>query len=116
MGDTEMTEEGGKQVNEAAQKLKRKGYKFDCAFTSMLSRANDSLENVLLKLNQTNIPVHKSWMLNEIHYGELTGLTWDEALQTYGEYNLRKWLSKSYCVNYPLGDHAPPLMKESHPD
>jgi len=81
----------------------------------MLSRANKTLEKVLLTLNQSNIPVYKSWKLNELHYGELTGLTYDEAVLKYGEKNLFNWKNVSRDKQCDLKLHTPPMMDQAHP-
>jgi 2,3-bisphosphoglycerate-dependent phosphoglycerate mutase len=49
------------------------GIRFDTAYTSLLSRANQTCDIILNELGQTDIPVNYSWKLNERHYGELTG-------------------------------------------
>lgn len=59
-------------------------YEFDIAFTSLLRRATDSLNIILQDLKQSNIPVVKSWKLNERHYGELTGLNKEKSEEKYG--------------------------------
>lgn len=49
---------------------------FDTAFTSELSRAQNTLFNALNESQPgTNVTVRKTWQLNERHYGRLTGLS-----------------------------------------
>jgi 2,3-bisphosphoglycerate-dependent phosphoglycerate mutase len=64
--------------------LKREGFEFDLAFTSVLNRAIKSLWIVLEELNQMWIPVVKSWRLNERLYGDLQGLSRSEIAEKYG--------------------------------
>lgn len=65
--------------------MKDAGLIFDCAHTSVLTRAQKTLEAILGESNQSNIPVYKTWHLNERHYGGLTGLNKAETAAKYGE-------------------------------
>ncbi|TKI93764.1 2,3-bisphosphoglycerate-dependent phosphoglycerate mutase, partial [Bacillus cereus] len=65
--------------------LKKNGYTFDVAYTSVLKRAIRTLWIVLHEMDLTWVPIHKSWKLNERHYGALQGLNKDETAQKYGE-------------------------------
>jgi 2,3-bisphosphoglycerate-dependent phosphoglycerate mutase len=49
-------------------------FEFDVAFTSVLKRAIRTLWIVLDEMDMMWIPVHRSWRLNERHYGALQGL------------------------------------------
>lgn len=69
----------------AGKTLKAEGYEFDVAHTSVLKRAQVTLNSVLTELDQTNIPIEKTWRLNERHYGGLTGLNKAETAAKYGE-------------------------------
>ncbi len=65
--------------------LKKDGYTFDVAHTSVLQRAQTTLATVLEQTGQTNLPVQKTWRLNERHYGGLTGLNKAETAEKHGE-------------------------------
>ena len=82
--DVELSEQGIKEAKEAGRVLKEKGFNFDVAYTSVLKRANDTLKYILEELGEENIPVKKSWRLNERHYGALQGLNKDETKEKYG--------------------------------
>lgn len=69
----------------AGKALKAEGYEFDIAHTSVLKRAQVTLNSILTELGQTNIPIEKTWRLNERHYGGLTGLNKAETAAKYGE-------------------------------
>lgn len=58
---------------------------FDKAYTSQLDRANESLNIILETIGQENVPIKKSWKLNERHYGNLTGQLKTTAENTYGK-------------------------------
>ena len=89
--DVELSEQGIKEAKEAGKVLKEKGYGFDVAYTSVLKRANDTLEYILEELEEQDIPVKKSWRLNERHYGALQGLNKDETKEKYGEEQVLLW-------------------------
>lgn len=74
-----------KEATEAGRTLKNMGYQFDIAYTSVLTRANKTLELILKEICQEDIQICKSWRLNERHYGGLTGLNKSETAKKYGE-------------------------------
>lgn len=89
--DVELSEQGIKEAKEAGKVLKEKGFSFDVAYTSVLKRANDTLKYILEELGEQDIPVKKSWRLNERHYGALQGLNKDETREKYGEEQVLLW-------------------------
>ena len=100
--DVELTENGKNEAHKAGLLLKEKGYTFDIAFTSVLKRANYTLDIVLKEMN-LNIPVHYSYKLNERHYGALQGLNKDETRKKYGEEQVHLW-RRSATVRPPALD------------
>ena len=89
--DVDLSEKGIKEAIDAGKVLKEKGYKFDLAYTSVLKRANKTLDLILNEMGETNIPIKKSWRLNERHYGALQGLNKDEMKDKYGEEQVHIW-------------------------
>lgn len=89
--DVPLSEKGIKEAKEAGIALKREGYTFDVAYTSVLKRANDTLKYILEELGEQNIPIHYSYKLNERHYGVLQGLNKEETKKKYGEEQVRLW-------------------------
>ena len=69
--------------------MKEAGYQFDVAHTSLLTRAQVTLQRVLEGIGQTDLPVQKTWRLNERHYGALTGLNKAETAAKHGEEQVR---------------------------
>lgn len=65
--------------------MKQGCYKFDVAHTSVLKRAQNTLGAILKELGQEDIPISRTWRLNERHYGGLTGLNKAETAAKYGE-------------------------------
>jgi 2,3-bisphosphoglycerate-dependent phosphoglycerate mutase len=101
--DPGLTEQGIAEAKAAGEKLKQGGYRFDVAFTSDLKRAQDTLDIMLDKLGQTDLPVVKSKALNERDYGELTGLNKDDARQRWGEEQVHIW-RRSFDIAPPGGE------------
>ena len=89
--DIDLTEQGIEEAKEAGKVLKEKGFKFDVAYTSVLKRANDTLNYILEELEEKDIPIKKSWKLNERHYGALQGLNKDETRAKYGDEQVLLW-------------------------
>ena len=94
--DVGLSEKGINEAKEAGRVLKEKGFKFDVAYTSVLKRANDTLDLILKEMGEENIPIKKSWRLNERHYGALQGLNKDETRQKYGEEQVQLWRRSTY--------------------
>ena len=88
--DVDLSEKGVKEAENAGKLLKDKGYIFDVSFTSILKRANRTLEIVLKEMN-LNIPVYYSYRLNERHYGALQGLNKDEMRKKFGDEQVHIW-------------------------
>ncbi len=59
--DPDLTEQGIAEARDAGRKLKAQGLSFDIAFTSVLKRAQHTLDLTLAELGQTGIPVRKHW-------------------------------------------------------
>lgn len=97
--DVDLSEKGIAEAREAGQTLKREGYTFDIAYTSVLKRAIHTLELVEEEMG-THLPVKKSWRLNERHYGALQGLNKSETAAKYGEEQVHVW-RRSYDVRPP---------------
>lgn len=102
--DVELSENGIKEAIEAGKVLKEKGFTFDIAFTSVLKRANQTLDYILKEL-KLDIPINYSYKLNERHYGALQGLNKEETKLKYGEEQVKLWRRSSKIT-------PPPLTKE----
>ncbi len=98
--DVDLAEEGIKEARKAGQALKKEGFIFDAAFTSVLKRAIRTLWIVLDDMDLMWIPVYRSWRLNEKHYGALQGLNKKETALKYGEERVLKW-RRAYDVQPP---------------
>lgn len=103
--DINLSEQGLAEATAAGRKLKEKGYEFDIAFTSVLTRAIKTCNIVLEESDQLWVPQIKSWRLNERHYGELQGLDKKQTADKYGDEQVHIW-RRSY-------DTLPPMLDES---
>jgi len=95
--DVDLSEKGVAEAKKAGAVLKKEGFVFDLAFTSVLKRAIRTLWITLDGLDQMWVPVKNSWRLNERHYGALQGLNKSETVAKYGEAQVLIW-RRSYDV------------------
>jgi 2,3-bisphosphoglycerate-dependent phosphoglycerate mutase len=98
--DVDLSPKGRKEALEAGQILKEQGYVFDVAYTSVLKRAIRTLWIILDEMDLMWIPVHRSWRLNERHYGALQGLNKAETSAKYGEEQVFIW-RRSFDIQPP---------------
>ncbi len=103
--DVDLAPKGEEEAREAGRLLKAEGYEFDLAFTSMLKRANRTLNLILEESDQLWIPVVKNWRLNERHYGALQGLNKAETAAKHSEEQVKVW-RRSYDVSPPALDKS----------
>ena len=105
--DIGLSEQGINEAKEAGKVLKEEGYNFDIAYTSELIRAQDTLKYILEEMGQDEIPVNRSWRLNERHYGALQGINKDEARTEFGEEQVEIWRRSA--------DVRPPMLSKDDP-
>ena len=101
--DVGLTEEGMAEAHRAGVMLKASGQRFDCAFTSTLNRAHNTLDIILDELGQGKLPTVKAAALNERDYGELVGINKDEARKRWGAEQVHIW-QRSYDTAPPGGE------------
>src|SRR3984957_9657408 len=101
--DVGLTEKGVAEARAAGKRLKAQRLHFDIAFTSVLSRAQRTLDLVLEEMGETDITVFKDQALNERDYGDLSGLNKDDARKKWGEEQVHVW-GRSYDVAPPGGE------------
>ena len=99
--DVPLSPRGEQEAREAGEKLR--AFRFDHAFTSVLTRAIKTLEIVLDVIGQSGLPVERDQALNERMYGELQGLNKAETAKQYGEAQVKLW-RRSYDVRPPGGE------------
>jgi 2,3-bisphosphoglycerate-dependent phosphoglycerate mutase len=103
--DVDLSEKGIQEAFDAGRILKKEGYSFDIAFTSVLKRAIRTLWIVLDEMDLMWLPVYRHWRLNERHYGALQGLNKAEMAEQHGEDQVLIW-RRSY-------DTRPPALEKT---
>jgi len=103
--DVDLSEKGVQEAEEAGAYLRKKGYTFDIAYTSVLKRSIRTLWIVLDRMDLMWIPVERNWRLNERHYGALQGLNKTETAKKFGEDQVLVW-RRSY-------DTPPPKLEKT---
>ena len=98
--DVDLSEKGHEEAKQAGITLKNEGYDFDVCYTSYLKRAIHTLNHILDEMDRAWLPVHKTWKLNERHYGALQGLNKSETAEKYGEDQVKIW-RRSFDVKPP---------------
>ncbi|MCE7914804.1 MAG: 2,3-diphosphoglycerate-dependent phosphoglycerate mutase [Nitrosomonas sp. PRO4] len=98
--DVDLTPKGIQEAQNAGQLLRKQGYQFDIAYTSVLKRAIRTLWITLDEMDQMWIPIQHTWRLNERHYGALQGLNKAETAAKYGDDQVLIW-RRSYNVRPP---------------
>src|SRR5512142_2274665 len=99
--DIGLTEKGKQEAFEAGKLLL--GIPIDFAFTSVLTRAIDTLTEALRGADQALVPVAKDAALNERMYGDLQGLNKAETAEKFGAEQVHLW-RRSYDVPPPNGE------------
>ncbi|OGX35641.1 MAG: phosphoglyceromutase, partial [Omnitrophica WOR_2 bacterium RIFCSPLOWO2_02_FULL_50_19] len=105
--DVDLSAQGLAEAKKAGEVLKKEGFVFDVAFTSVLKRAIRTLWITLDEMDLMWIPVYNSWRLNERHYGALQGLNKSETAAKFGEEQVLVW-RRSY-------DTPPPALEKDDP-
>jgi 2,3-bisphosphoglycerate-dependent phosphoglycerate mutase len=98
--DVGLSEKGVQEAIEAGRVMRRDGYIFDIAVTSVLRRAIKTLWLVQEEMDLMWIPVLKSWRMNERHYGALQGLNKQDMVERFGPEQVLIW-RRSYDVRPP---------------
>ena len=109
----ELYEKGKAEAKRAGELMKEAGLDFDVCYTSLLKRAIHTLNIVLDELDRAWLPVHKTWRLNERHYGALQGLNKADAAAEHGEDQVLIW-RRSFDVRPPAltpGDERDPHVQ-----
>jgi 2,3-bisphosphoglycerate-dependent phosphoglycerate mutase len=101
--DVDLSPKGIDEAKAAGKRLKAKGLKFGIAYTSVLKRAQRTLDLMLAELGQTGLTTFKDQALNERDYGDLSGLNKDDARKKWGEEQVHTW-RRSYATAPPGGE------------
>jgi len=101
--DVGLSEQGIEEAKAAGRKLKKLGLTFDRAYTSVLSRAQVTLDLMLEEIGQPDLETLRDQALNERDYGDLVGLNKDAAREKWGAEQVHQW-RRSYDIAPPGGE------------
>ncbi|MFD9353704.1 phosphoglyceromutase [Streptomyces sp. NPDC060031] len=102
--DVNLNEKGEKEAVRGGELLKDAGLLPDVVHTSLQKRAIRTAQMALEAADRHWIPVHRSWRLNERHYGALQGKDKAQTLAEFGEEQFMLW-RRSY-------DTPPPALED----
>lgn len=111
--DVELTEQGVREAAAAGATMKEAGLVFDIAHTSLLRRAIET-NHLALSAMGLNIPIERTWRLNERHYGALQGLDKKETTLRHGAEQTMIW-RRSFDVPPPPVDATSPEHPANDP-
>jgi 2,3-bisphosphoglycerate-dependent phosphoglycerate mutase len=89
--DVELSDKGRGEAARGGQLLKESNLLPDVLHTSLLKRAMDTADIALENAGVKDIPIKRSWRLNERHYGALQGKDKAQTLATYGAEQFALW-------------------------
>jgi 2,3-bisphosphoglycerate-dependent phosphoglycerate mutase len=112
--DVDLSDKGMTEAAKAGDVLKKEGFIFDVAYTSVLKRAIRTLWMALDRMDLMWISVYNSWRLNERHYGALQGLNKSEMADKFGEDQVLVW-RRSYDVPPPALETTDPRYPGNDP-
>jgi len=114
--DVPLTKRGESEARQSGQLLKEEGFKFDVIHTSVLKRANHTMDICMKEMGVENILINYNWRLNERHYGALQGLNKAETAAKYGDEQVHIW-RRSYSTPPPkleMDDKRHPRFDERY--
>lgn len=100
--DVPLTEAGEQEARLAGKLLAESGAEFAMAYTSRLTRAQETLR-IIREIANLDCPVIADEALNERHYGDLQGLNKAETATRWGSDQVHKW-RRSYAIAPPGGE------------
>jgi 2,3-bisphosphoglycerate-dependent phosphoglycerate mutase len=112
--DVRLSQKGEVEAKRGGELLKERGLLPDVVHTSLLRRAIATSQIALDAADRPWIPVHRSWRLNERHYGALQGKDKAQTLATYGEEQFQLW-RRSFDVPPPAIDDKDEFSQAGDP-
>ncbi len=103
--DVRLSEKGQIEAKRGGELLKERGLLPNIVHTSLLRRAIITSQIALDECDRAWIPVHRSWRLNERHYGALQGKDKAQTLAEYGEEQFKLWRRSFDVPPPPIADN-----------
>lgn len=105
--DVDLSEKGEEEALNGGDLLNDADLELDVVHTSVLKRAIRTANIALDAADLLWLPVHRSWRLNERHYGALQGKNKAQTREEFGEEQFMTW-RRSYDVPPPpIADDDP---------
>jgi len=102
--DVALTDKGRGEATRGGEQLREAGILPDVVHTSLQRRAITTAHLALDAADRHWIPVHRSWRLNERHYGALQGKDKKQTLAEYGEEQFMTWRRSFDTPPPPIAD------------
>jgi 2,3-bisphosphoglycerate-dependent phosphoglycerate mutase len=102
--DVGLTGQGEAEARRGGELLGERGVLPDVLHTSVQRRAISTAEIALDVAGRPWLPVHRSWRLNERHYGALQGKDKKQTLEEFGEEQFMLWRRSYDTPPPPLAD------------
>ena len=118
--DVPLTEKGIEEAKNAGLLLKKNNIKIDKVFSSVLQRANKTVEIAIKSSQIQNLYVNgilnyeKDERLNERDYGDLVGLNKAETAEKFGKEQVHIW-RRSYDTPPPNGESLKDVVDRVSP-
>ena len=112
--DVDLTDKGRAEAIRGGELMVEHGLLPDVLYTSLLRRAINTANLALDEADRHWIPVHRSWRLNERHYGALQGLDKAETKAKYGEEQFMAW-RRSYDTPPPPIERGSKYSQDADP-
>ena len=112
--DVGLSAKGEQEARRGGELLREVGLLPDVVHTSYLRRAIGTAQIALDAADLMWLPVHRSWRLNERHYGALQGKNKAEVREKYGDEQFMTW-RRSYDVPPPPIDDDDEWSQASDP-
>ena len=108
--NVDLTKKGEEEAKKAGELLNQEAIEFDVVHTSLLKRANRTMEICINEMGLSRVSKKFDWRLNERHYGGLQGLNKAETAEKHGDEQVLIW-RRSYDIPPPALDYN----DERHP-
>lgn len=112
--DVGLTDKGRAEGVRAGELLAEQDLLPDVLYTSLLRRAISTAHLALESADRLWIPVHRTWRLNERHYGALQGLDKAATKERYGEEQFMAW-RRSYDTPPPPIEKGSEFSQDADP-
>ncbi|WPK26254.1 hypothetical protein PUMCH_003603 [Australozyma saopauloensis] len=106
--DIPLSEKGEREAAHAGDLLDQHNIKPDVMYTSLLQRSVKTGQIMLEKTSRMWVSHHKTWRLNERHYGAFQGCNKNEVFEKYGKENYQ-YYRRDFSAIPPLAENDPSI-------